>query len=180
MVGRHYLDDASRQLKKLKTQADKAMAQIDDAGYFAVLDPESNSVALIVKHLAGNMQSRWTDFLTTDGEKPTRDRDSEFELRPQDTRAHLTATWEDGWSRVFAAIETLGPDDLERTVYVRGEAHSVLEAIHRQTTHYAGHVGQIVMLAKHYAGDRWKTLSIPRGRSRDIDVRKSGEPQSVK
>ena len=176
MIEQHYLDDALRQLNKLKAQADKAMAQIDDVSYFASLDPESNSVAVIVKHVAGNMRSRWTDFLATDGEKPTRDRDTEFELNDTDTRAHLTALWEDGWSRVFQAISPLSPVDLEKTVYVRGEAHSVLEAIHRQTLHYAGHVGQIVLLGKHYAGVQWKTLSIPRGKSKDFDVSKGGAP----
>jgi hypothetical protein len=175
----NYLEDALRQMNKLKTQAENAMAQIDDTQYFALLDPDANSVALIVKHMAGNMRSRWTDFLTTDGEKPNRDRDSEFEVRPEDTRADLTSLWEDGWSRVFQAISPLKPEDLERTVFVRKEAHTVLEAIHRQTMHYAQHVGQIVLLCKHYAGPRWNTLSIPKGKSKDFDVAKSGAAYKV-
>ena len=135
---------------------------------------------MTMKHMAGNMRSRWTDFLTTDGEKPDRNRDSEFELEPQDTREHIIATWEDGWSQVFDTVRALGPEDLMKTVTVRGEAHTVLEAIQRQLTHYAAHVGQIVLLSKHYAGANWKTLSIPRGKSREFDVAKSGAPYYVK
>jgi len=179
MVEQHFLDDAMRQLRKLKQQADKALAQTSDADFFATLDPEANSIALIMKHMAGNMRSRWTDFLTTDGEKPDRDRDSEFESTGADTRASITAQWEDGWNGLFGAIAALLPGDLSRTVHVRGEAHSVLEAITRQTTHYAAHVGQIVLLAKHHAGSRWQTLSIPRGRSKEFDVSKSGAPYVV-
>ena len=129
-----------------------------------------------MKHMAGNMRSRWTDFLTTDGEKPDRNRDSEFETEDSDTAASIRDRWEDGWSRVFAAIESLQPEDLLRTVTVRGEKHTVLQAITRQLTHYASHVGQIVFLAKHLTGDRWQTLSIPRGKSREFDVSKSGAP----
>jgi hypothetical protein len=180
MVEQHFLDDAMRQLRKLKQQADKALAQTSDADFFATLDSEANSIALIMKHMAGNMRSRWTDFLTTDGEKPDRDRDREFETVAADTRASITAQWEDGWNRLFAAIAPLLPGDLSRTVHVRGEAHSVLEAITRQTNHYAAHVGQIVLLAKHYAGSRWQTLSIPRGKSKEFDVSKSGAPYGVK
>ena len=180
MVEQHFLDDAMRQLRKLKQQADKALAQTSDADFFATLDPEANSIALIMKHMAGNMRSRWTDFLTTDGEKPDRDRDSEFESTGADTRASITAQWEDGWNGLFGAIAALLPGDLSRTVHVRGEAHAVLEAITRQTTHYAAHVGQIVLLAKHYAGPRWQTLSIPRGKSKEFDVSKSGAPYGVK
>jgi uncharacterized protein DUF1572 len=180
MIEQHYLDDSLRQLRKLKTQADQAIAQTSDAHFFATLDPEGNSIALIMKHMAGNMRSRWTDFLTSDGEKPDRERDREFEVRATDTRASVTARWEDGWARVFNAITPLSPGDLSKTVYVRGEAHSVLEAIGRQTSHYAAHVGQIVLLAKHYAGPKWQTLSIPRGKSKEFDVGKSGEPYGVK
>ena len=176
MIEQHYLDDALRQLRKLKVQADKALAQTSDEHFFATLDPESNSIALIMKHVAGNMRSRWTDFLTSDGEKPDRNRDREFEMAASDTRAAIVASWEDGWARVFASVSSLSPDDLSKVVSVRGEAHTVIEAMNRQTTHYAAHVGQIVLLAKHYAGARWQTLSIPRGRSNDIDVAKSGAP----
>ena len=128
-------------------------------------DPESNSIATIVKHITGNMRSRWTDFLSTDGEKPNRNRDSEF-VDPPATREALLATWEDGWQHVFRAIEPLTDADLARTVTIRGEPHSVMQAINRQLTHYACHIGQIMMLAKHFAGDRWQSLSIPRARLR--------------
>ncbi len=180
MIEQQFLDDAVRQLRKLKAQADKALAQTADDHFFAMLDPEANSIALIMKHMAGNMRSRWTDFLTTDGEKPDRDRDREFEATGSDTRASITAQWEDGWSRVFSAISSLSPADLSKTISIRGEAHSVLEAISRQTSHYAAHVGQIVLLAKHYAGARWQSLSIPRGKSKEFDVSKSGAPYGVK
>ena len=165
MIEQHYLDDALRQLRKLKTQADQALAQTADDDLFATLDPESNSIAVIMKHVAGNMRSRWTDFLTSDGEKPDRERDREFETEAAETRAAVVAAWNGGWELVFGAISALTPADLTRTVHVRGEPHSVIEAINRQTTHYAAHVGQIVLLAKHYAGPRWQTLSIPRGKS---------------
>jgi hypothetical protein len=180
LIEQHYLDDSLRQLRKLKGQADKALAQTSDEHFFSVLDPEANSLAMIVKHMAGNMRSRWTDFLTSDGEKPDRDRDREFETSSPDTRASLTAQWEDGWKRLLDTVGTLSPADLSKTVHVRGEAHSVLEAINRQTSHYAAHVGQIVLLAKHYAGSKWETLSIPRGKSKEFDVAKSGAPYVVK
>jgi SAM-dependent methyltransferase len=165
---RHFLDDALLQLRKLKEQADRAISQVDDRQLFAVLDPEANSIALIVKHLAGNMRSRWTDFLTSDGEKPDRHRDNEFLVLPGDTRDSILAAWEDGWRRTFDAIAPLAEDDVMRTVPIRGQAHTVLEAINRQLAHYAAHVGQIVLLAKHHAGARWQTLSIPRGKSREF------------
>jgi uncharacterized protein DUF1572 len=176
MIERPYLDDCLLQLRKLKSQAEQAIAQIRDEQLFATLDPESNSIALIMKHIAGNMRSRWTDFLTSDGEKPDRNRDSEFETRPEDTRDKIFAGWEDGWSRLFRAVSSLSPEDLARTVKIRGEAHSVLEAVNRQLTHYAAHVGQIVLLAKHYAGADWQTLSIPKGKSKEVEVAKSGRP----
>ena len=180
MIEKHFLDDTLLQLRKLKAQAERACAQIDDEGFFAPLGTDENSIAVIMKHCAGNMRSRWTDFLTTDGEKPDRNRDTEFELDPAETRDSILALWEDGWSRVFGAIQPLRPEDLMRTVTIRGEAHTVLEAIQRQVSHYAAHVGQIVLLAKHYAGASWKTLSIPRGKSREFDVAKSGAPYGVK
>jgi hypothetical protein len=179
MTEQGYLKDCLLQLQKLKSQADRAIAQVKDEHLFSKLDPEANSIAIIIKHLVGNMRSRWTDFLTSDGEKPDRDRDAEFESRAEDTRKRILASWEDGWSRTFAAIEGLKPEDLARTVTIRGEPHSVLEAINRQMTHYAAHIGQIVLLAKHYAGSDWRTLSIPRGKSKTFDVSKSGEQSSV-
>ena len=164
MIEQHLLDDCLVQLRKLKTQAENAMAQIDDEQFVALIDPDANSIAVIVKHVAGNMRSRWTDFLTTDGEKPDRDRDSEFETQSEDTRAALLARWEDGWSRLLAAISALRPDDLRKTVTIRGEPHTVVQAINRQMSHYSAHVGQIVLLAKHIAGPAWQTLSMPKRR----------------
>ncbi len=165
MIEQHILKDWGVQLLKLKAQADKALAQVNDEQLFATLDPESNSIATIMKHVAGNMRSRWTDFLTTDGEKPDRNRDSEFESEPGDTRAAITTRWEGGWARFAAAISSLTPADLEKVVTVRSDRHTVVEAVHRQLTHYAAHVGQIVLLAKHFAGPNWQTLSIPRRKS---------------
>jgi hypothetical protein len=163
----HYLEEARRQFRGHKHMGEGAMAQLRDEEFFVTLDPESNSVAILVKHLAGNMRSRFTDFLTTDGEKPDRFRDQEFELNPATTRADVMKWWEEGWSLVFAAIDGLRPEDITRTVTVRGEPHTVLQAINRQIAHYAQHIGQMVFLAKHLRASDWKTLSIPRGRSED-------------
>jgi hypothetical protein len=170
------LKESIFQMRKLKDLADKAIAQTDDQSFFAVLDNEANSVALLMKHMSGNMESRWRDFLTTDGEKATRNREAEFEQQSGDTREAVQRAWEDGWNLLFATLSSLAPDDLTKTVRIRGEMHTVLEAIQRQLTHYAQHVGQIVMLAKHYAGPRWHSLSIPRGKSKEVDVSKSGTP----
>lgn len=166
MIEQHYLDDSLFQLRKLKTQADRAMAQVDDSQFFALIDAGANSIALIVKHVAGNMRSRWTDFLTSDGEKPDRDRDSEFELEGADTRKALLARWDAAWELLFQSIGALAPHDLGRTVTIRSEPHTVVQAINRQVSHYSAHVGQIVLLAKHLAGPRWQTLSIPRRKDR--------------
>ena len=179
MIDRHYLDDTLLQLKKLKAQADKALAQVSDEHLFATLDPEANSIALIMKHMAGNMRSRWTSFLTTDGEKPDRNRDSEFERESEETRERIVAFWEEHWKLLLDTIASLTPADLEKKVTIRGEAHTVVEAINRQVTHYASHVGQIVLLAKHYAGPNWKTLSIPRGKSKEFDVSRTGSTYGV-
>lgn len=174
MIAGDYLKDVILELRKLKDLAGKALAQVSEKDYFKQLDPESNSIALILKHVSGNMRSRWTDFLTTDGEKPDRNRDSEFVVEERDTRASILDRWEAGWRTLFAAVEPLRPEDLERTVRIRGQPHTVLQAINRQLTHYASHVGQVVFLAKHFAGEKWKTLSIPRGKSREVDVAKDG------
>jgi hypothetical protein len=163
----HYPDEAHRQMRGYKRLAEGAMAQLKDHELFLTLDPESNSIAVLVKHMAGNMRSRFTNFLTTDGEKPDRHRDQEFELTSATTRADLTKWWEEGWARVFAAIEALKPEDVMRTVTVRGQPHTVLQAINRQIAHYAQHTGQIVFIAKHIRSGKWKTLSIPRGKSED-------------
>ncbi len=179
MIEKHYIEDTVLQLRKLKELADKAIGQIEGEQVFAVLDPEANSIAIIMKHVAGNMRSRWTEFLTSDGEKQTRDRDGEFMVGPDDTLGNILADWEDGWNLVLGAIGSLTPEDLQKTVRIRGEAHTVVEAINRQVTHYAAHVGQIVLLAKHYAGPRWRSLSIPKGKSKEFDVAKSGAAYDV-
>ena len=175
-IERHFLDDATLQLRKYKGLADAALAQVADEDLFRSVDDESNSIAIVMKHISGNMRSRWTDFLTTDGEKPDRNRDTEFEMETGETRGSVTARWEEGWRLLFSAIEALSPADLSRTVAIRGEPHSVLQAIPRQRTHYAYHVGQIVFLARHFAGPHWRSLSIPKGRSKDFDVARNGRP----
>ena len=148
----HYLDEVQRQFRGHKRMAEGAMAQLNDEDFFVTIDPEANSVAILVKHLAGNMRSRFTDFLTSDGEKPDRFRDREFELVAGTTRAEVMKWWEEGWNCVFAAIESLKREDVMRTVTVRGEPHTVMQAINRQIAHYAQHTGQIVFLAKHLRG----------------------------
>ncbi len=158
-----YLEDSVALFQYYKKLAERAMEQVTEEQLFAVLDEEANSIGVIVKHMAGNMRSRWTDFLTTDGEKPDRHRDSEF-MDPPPTREALLAVWEDGWKHVFRALEPLTDADLSRTVTIRGEPHSVLQAVNRQLAHYACHAGQIVFLAKHFAGGRWQSLTIPRKR----------------
>jgi hypothetical protein len=169
-LGAHFLEDARFEFHKSRRLAEKAMVQISDDDFFRLIDEESNSVAILVKHMAGNMRSRWTDFLTTDGEKPDRRRDSEFIIEPGDTRASLMQKWEQGWTLVSAAIEPLQPEDLQRTILIRHEPHTVLQAIHRQLTHYAYHSGQIVQLARHFARTGWKTLSVPKGKSEEFNA----------
>lgn len=168
-----YLEDSLAVLRQYKQLGERAMDQASDEHLFAVLDGDENSIALIVKHVVGNMRSRWTDFLTTDGEKPDRNRDSEF-VDPPATRAALMEIWEDGWRRVFAALEPLSESDLARTVTIRGEPHSVMQAINRQIAHYAQHIGQIILLAKHFAGEEWKSLSIPKRRGEGPGARGQG------
>jgi hypothetical protein len=165
-----FLQDSLTLFRYNKKLAERAMEQVNDEQLFSALDAEANSIAIIVKHMAGNMRSRWTDFLTTDGEKPNRNRDSEF-VDPAPTRKALLEDWEDGWSRLFAALEELTDGDLGRRVTIRGEAHSVLQAINRQLGHCAYHVGQIVLLAKHFACDRWQSLSVPRNQSEEFNRR---------
>lgn len=174
-----FLEDAVRELRKYKNLADRAIAQVSGDDLYRTIDAESNSVALVMKHIAGNMRSRWTDFLASDGEKPDRDRDSEFELGADDTRDALLGRWEAGWRLLFEALAALSPADVLRTVPIRREPHTVMQAIHRQLTHYAYHVGQIVFLAKHFAGTNWVSLSIPKGKSREFEVAKSGEPYGI-
>ena len=165
-----YLEDSLAILRQYKKLGEGAMAQVSDEQLLTVLDEEMNSIAVVVKHMAGNMRSRWTDFLTSDGEKPERDRDSEF-VDPPRTREALMKLWAEGWDCVFSALEPLSDPDLSRTIRIRGEAHSVMQAINRQVAHYAYHCGQIVLLAKHFQRDRWRSLSVPRARSADFNKR---------
>ena len=160
-----YLADVKARFESIKTQAERAAAQVDDAAFFTPLGDDENSIALIMKHMAGNLRSRFSDFLTTDGEKPDRDRDSEFEQVPADSRATILARWAEGWRILFDALASLTPADLTRTVTIRGEPHTVIQALSRQLVHQSHHAGQIVLLAKHAAGARWQTLSIARGQS---------------
>jgi len=166
-IGAHYLDEARRQMRGHKRMGEAAMDQLGDKDFFVTLDPEANSVAILVKHLAGNMRSRFTNFLTSDGEKPDRFRDREFELTAGTTRADVMKWWEQGWSCVLSTLDSLKPEDVMKAVTIRGERHTVLQAINRQIAHYAQHTGQIVFLAKHLRSSEWKTLSIPRGKSED-------------
>jgi uncharacterized protein DUF1572 len=161
-----YLLDLRVQVRKLKELADKALAQVRDEDLTVTLDPESNSLAILVQHLAGNLRSRWTDFLTSDGEKPDRNRDAEFESHEGTTRARLLTSWEEGWTRLFETVDSLTAADLGKTVYIRSEPHTVAQALNRGVTHAAYHVGQIVLLAKHFASANWQTLSVPRKGSR--------------
>ena len=167
------LSDLTHEFRRHKEMADKAMSQLDDGQFFHRPGELVNPVALIVKHVGGNLTSRWTDFLTTDGEKPDRDRDSEFETRDGTTREALLARWEEGWRRLFDALAGLTEEDLTRTVLIRAEPHSVIRAIDRQLMHQAYHAGQIVFLAKHLASDHWQNLSVPRGKTREFNAEMS-------
>jgi uncharacterized damage-inducible protein DinB len=159
-----YLADSVSLFRYYKKLADRAMAQVADEELFYAQDEENNSIAIIVKHMAGNMRSRWTDFLTADGEKPDRNRDSEFEDAPK-SREELMQMWEEGWKRLFDSLAPLEESQMGQRVLIRGEAHSVMQAINRQLCHYSYHVGQIVMLAKQQRKSEWATLSVPRGKS---------------
>jgi hypothetical protein len=169
-VGSHYLEEIKKQLRGHKRMAESAMAQLTDDEFFKLIDPEANSIAILVKHIAGNARSRFTDFLTTDGEKPDRFRDREFELSPQTTREEVMRWWEEGWGVVFATLNSLQPEDVLRTVTIRQEPHTVVQALNRALAHYAQHIGQIVFLAKHLRSTQWRTLSIPRGKSEEYKV----------
>ncbi len=163
-----YIEDSLSLFRYYKKLGEGAMEQLSDEQLSVSLDPEMNSIAIVMKHMAGNMRSRWTDFLTSDGEKPNRNRDSEFEQTPS-TRAEVLKNWNEGWDRVFSALEPLSDSDLERTVTIRGEPHSVMQAINRQVAHYSYHVGQIVFLAKHLNASAWKSLSVPRNKSAEFN-----------
>ena len=175
-IVQNYFEDALSSLRAYKKLADKAIAQLKDEELFVTLDEEANSVAVIMKHMAGNMFSRWTDFLTSDGEKPNRNRDMEFVIEPQTTKDAVIDYWERGWACVFNALEPLRPEDFEKTVKIRGEAHTIVQAINRQLAHYSYHVGQIVFLAKHFRSANWQSLSIPRNRSADFNAYLSNQP----
>lgn len=173
-IAEAYRSDVHGRFVQLRNTAESALRQTSDADFFRTLGAsEDNSIAVIVKHMGGNLRSRFTDFLTSDGEKPDRDRDGEFEIRAGDDRDSIMQLWDTGWTALINAIEALGPHDLTRTVYVRGEPHPVVGVLDRQLAHQAYHAGQVVLLAKHFAGDAWTTLSVPRARSATLtaDVR---------
>ena len=165
-LGTTYLHDLAERFESLRRTAERAAAQVDDRAFFAAPDAETNSIAINLKHVGGNLRSRFADFLTTDGEKPDRDRDGEFVIAPGETRADVEAAWARGWTVLEDTLASLTPDDLLRTIHVRGEAQTVISALNRHIAHIAGHTGQVTLLAKHYAGDAWQTLSIPRGQSK--------------
>ena len=170
-IGQHYLEDALSTFRDYKKLGERAFAQLSNEDFFRTIDDESNSIAVIIKHIAGNMLSRWTDFLTTDGEKPERNRDMEFVMLPETTKEDMLAYWQKGWKCVFDAVESLRPDDLMRTIRIRGQDHTVIQAINRQLAHYAYHVGQIVYLAKHFRSSEWQSLSVPRNKSAEFNAR---------
>ena len=179
----NYLADAIKSFRNYKKMAEKAMAQVSDEEFFRSIDTEGNSIALMVKHIAGNQRSRWRDFLTTDGEKNDRHRDTEFSQFEEDSRESLMESWENGWETLFGAIESLTVEDFCKTVPIRGEHHTIVEAINRQLTHYAHHIGQIVFLAKHFRAEDWKTLSVPKNKSGEFnkfleEKRASGESKT--
>jgi uncharacterized protein DUF1572 len=169
-----YLSEILRQLRGHKRMAESAMAQLTDEQFFAAIDPESNSVAVLAKHIAGNARSRFSDFLTSDGEKPDRFRDREFEIDEGSTRSQIMRYWEEGWTIVFTTFDSLKAQDVERTVTIRQEPHTVMQALNRALAHYAQHIGQIVFLAKHLRSSEWETLTIPRGKSEEYKVARPG------
>jgi len=168
-LAQHYLEDSLASFRAYKKLAEKALDQLSEDEFFITLDEEANSIAVIMKHMAGNMLSRWTDFLTTDGEKPDRNRDMEFVIEPQTGKEDVLAYWEKGWQRVFDTVESLSSADLGKKVMIRGKEHTVIQAINRQLMHYSYHIGQIVFLAKHFRSSEWKSLSIPRNKSLEFN-----------
>ena len=168
-LAQHYLEDSIKSFRAYKKLAEKALDQLSEGEFFITLDEEANSIAVIMKHMAGNMLSRWTDFLTTDGEKPDRNRDMEFVIEPKAGKEDVLAYWEKGWQRVFDTLEPLTGADLGKKVLIRGEEHTVIQAINRQLMHYSYHIGQIVFLAKHFRSSEWKSLSVPRNKSLEFN-----------
>jgi hypothetical protein len=167
-IASYYLEEIKRQFRGHQRMGEKVLAQLEDKDFFVALDPESNSVAVLVKHISGNARSRFTDFLSSDGEKPDRFRDQEFEATKAATREDVMRWWEQTWSYVFSALDSLKPEDVLRTVTIRSEPHTVMQALNRSLAHYAQHIGQIVFLAKHLRSEKWQTLSIPRGKSENF------------
>lgn len=165
----NYHADAVQSFRNYKALGERAIEQVSDDEFFALIDPEANSIAIIVKHIAGNLHSRWRDFLNSDGEKPDRFRDGEFVAGDIESRAALMASWDSGWQTLFEAIEPLTVEDFSRTVQIRGETHTIVEALNRQLTHYASHIGQIILLAKHFRSESWQTLSVPKNRSAEFN-----------
>lgn len=175
-IVQNYLDDSRAAMRAYKKLAEKAIAQLKEEEFFVTLDEEANSVAVVMKHMVGNMLSRWTDFLTSDGEKPDRKRDMEFVIEPSTPKDDVMAYWERGWQCVFDALDPLRPEDCEKTVAIRGEEHTIVQAINRQLMHYAYHIGQIVFLAKHFRSAEWNSLSIPRNRSAEFNAYLTAKP----
>jgi hypothetical protein len=173
---KQYLDDALSSFRAYKKLAENAIEQVSDEEFFITLDAEANSIALIMKHIAGNLMSRWTDFLTSDGEKPDRNRDREFVIESGNNKDALLAYWERGWQTLFSALEPLQPADFEKIVKIRGQDHSIVQAINRQLTHYSYHIGQIVFLAKHFRSAEWQSLSVPRNRSSEFNAPLGSQP----
>lgn len=172
----NYLESVIRQMEYYRQLGEKTMEQLSDEQLFMQPNEASNSVAIIVQHLWGNMMSRWTDFLTTDGEKEWRNRDAEFE-EVITTRALLTERWNEGWECFLGSIKSLTEDDLDKTIYIRNQGHSVMEAINRQLAHYPYHIGQIVFLGKLLIDEQWISLSIPKGNSKEYNSEKFAQPK---
>ena len=170
-LGNAFLTDARQRFESMKKSVERATAQVNDEQFFQTLGEDGNSIALLMKHMSGNLESRFTDFLTSDGEKPTRDRDGEFVREEGDTRDTIAAGWERGWNALWGALDSVSAGDLLRTVKIRGEPHTVVQALLRQVAHQSMHAGQVIILAKHYAGAKWETLSIPRGKSKEFEAK---------
>ncbi|HEU4585988.1 MAG TPA: DUF1572 family protein [Gemmatimonadaceae bacterium] len=170
-LGSAFLTDVRKRFESMKTAVERAAAQVSDEQFFQPLEEDGNSIALLMKHMSGNLESRFTDFLASDGEKSTRDRDGEFVREAGDTRETIAAKWERGWSALWGALDSLNARDLLKTVRIRGEAHTVVQALLRQVAHQSQHAGQVVILARHWAGEGWETLSIPRGKSKEFGAR---------
>lgn len=171
-LSKHFIENSIYEFRKTKELGDRAFSQIKDVDFFWSPDEESNSIAIIVRHLSGNMLSRWTDFLTTDGEKSNRNRDEEFERIFYTDKDDIISRWESGWSCVFKALNSLNEDDLMKEVTIRNEPHTVMQAISRQLTHYSYHTGQIVFIAKHLGNAVWNSLSIPKEGSEEFNKKK--------